>query len=74
MGITQQLTNLKNLVKLALVEQLRMTSLTRLQLNRHLLPIGNVDPQVYVPETSRPNLPKDGRITHWHKIESNGPT
>ena len=74
MGITQQSANLKNLVKLALVEQLRMTSLTRLQLNRHLFPIGYIDPQVYVPKTTRPNLPVNGRIKYWHKSEYNGPT
>ena len=50
--------HLKNLVKLALVEQLRMARLARLQLDRHLLPVCDVDPQVYVPKASRPNLPE----------------
>ena len=35
-----------------------MASLARLQLDRHLLPVCDVDPQVYVPEASRPNLPE----------------
>ena len=59
--------HLKNLVELALVKQLRMASLARLQLDRHLLPVCDVDPQVYVPEASRPNLPEVKPLVNFNK-------
>jgi len=50
-------TALQDLVQFALVQQLRVSGLDALQLDGHLLPIGDVDAEVDVAETARPNLP-----------------
>lgn len=48
---------LQNLVQFALVQQLGMPGLLRLQLHGHFLPVGDVDGQIDVPERARPDLP-----------------
>ena len=41
-GRGKRVANLKNLVELGLVQELRMTSLHTLKLNGNLLPVGDV--------------------------------
>ncbi len=65
-------STLKNLVKLGLVQELRVPSLERLELDGDLFAIGNVNAQIDVAEGSRSDLADETVLPAHNELGARG--